>query len=340
VTVRGCETGGMVNRTKSQFARLMELDRRIREGRYPNCLTFGAEWEVSQKTVQRDVDYLRDRLGAPIGYDRERKGFFYENQSWVLPSVVLNEGELVALLLAARTLQQYQGTPVAAELERLFGKLSQLLPDSISIKPEDLFTQFTFRLPPARSVNPDIWRMIVRGLTMHRRLRVQYARVGTRGVKPGQWSVIEPVHLANLGGEWYLFARHQGHDDLRQFALARFQAAEVIEAAFVPPADEALRAQLDNAFGRFISDEKEQEVRLLFTKEVADWVAERQWHPSQRASMRKDGSLELRFRTRGMYEVERWVLSWGGDVRVLGPEGLRQAVARVHDVHHGVRGKR
>ena len=91
-----------VNRTQSQYARLMELDLKIRQGGYPNCLTFAEAWGVSQKTVQRDIDFLRDQLGAPIVYDRERKGFFYENSSWWLPSVVLSEGELMGVLLAAR----------------------------------------------------------------------------------------------------------------------------------------------------------------------------------------------------------------------------------------------
>ena len=45
-----------MTRTKPQFVRLVELDRHIRNGKHPNCLTFSTEYEVSQKTVQRDME--------------------------------------------------------------------------------------------------------------------------------------------------------------------------------------------------------------------------------------------------------------------------------------------
>src|ERR1039458_9186841 len=100
LTVCVCKNGGMnsMERTKTQFSRLLELDQRIRRRGYPNCLTFAEEWEVSQKTVQRDIDYLRDMLVAPIEYDRDRKGFYYINQNWFLPSLSMSEGDLLAVL--------------------------------------------------------------------------------------------------------------------------------------------------------------------------------------------------------------------------------------------------
>ena len=65
-----------MKRTKSQYTRVLALDRKIRAGEYPNCLNFAADYEISQKTAQRDIDFLRDECGAPIAYDRVRKGFY------------------------------------------------------------------------------------------------------------------------------------------------------------------------------------------------------------------------------------------------------------------------
>ena len=91
-----------MERNKSQFSRLMELDRQIRAGKYPNCLTFSKAWEVSQKTIQRDIDYLKFQLDAPLAYNRVEKGFYYTDLNWFLPSVSLSEGELFALLVAGK----------------------------------------------------------------------------------------------------------------------------------------------------------------------------------------------------------------------------------------------
>jgi hypothetical protein len=67
--------------------RLVELDRLIRDEKYPNARTFGKKWEVDPKTIQRDIAFLRDELEAPLEYDRRRRGFFY-SRSYGLPALV------------------------------------------------------------------------------------------------------------------------------------------------------------------------------------------------------------------------------------------------------------
>ena len=72
--------------------------------------------------------------------------------------------------------------------------------------------------------------------------------------------------------------------------------------------------------------EKAWQVRLLFAKEVATYVRERVWHPSQRLRERRDGSLEMRLATSGRKELTRWILSWMPHVRVLAPVELHERV--------------
>ena len=54
---------------KPQFRRLLFIDRKIREGRYPNCTSLAKEWEVSVKTIQRDINYFKWELDAPANRD-------------------------------------------------------------------------------------------------------------------------------------------------------------------------------------------------------------------------------------------------------------------------------
>jgi predicted DNA-binding transcriptional regulator YafY len=80
-----------------------------------------------------------------------------------------------------------------------------------------------------------------------------------------------------------------------------------------------------DAFG--ISQAKEPwKVRLLFAKEVATYVRERVWHPSQHLRERRDGRLEIRLETSGRKELTRWILSWMPHVKVLAPRQLRERV--------------
>lgn len=316
-----------MQRTHSQFARLMELDRQIRGGKHPNCLTFAADWEVTQKTVQRDIDYLRDQCGAPVVYHRTHKGFRYENPTWMLPAVMLSEGELLAVLLGARVLDQYQGTPVARQLTGIYSKLAALLPGRVSVAPEFLYSRFSVTSPPARAVRPEIWSTMIRGLLDERQVIIRYARFDQRS-RPDKTSTICPYHIASLQGEWYVFGVHAGHSDVRQFSMARIEAAKVTHERFSVPIDFDPKSLLASAFGRYAAGDHAHTVRLLFSREVADWITERQWHPQQSLKRRRNGYIELAFPAKGLFEVQRWVLSWGHHVKVLAPVELRRNVQR------------
>ncbi len=310
-----------MNRTQSQFARLLEVDRHIRTGRYPNCLTFAKEWEVSQKTVQRDMDFLKDQLHAPLKYDREKKGFYYTNQNWFLPSLSLSEGDLFALFVASKALEQYRGTPIAKELERVFAKLTGMLPDKLSLRPELIYSRFSFSAPPAKPVDGKIWACVVRGLLTQTKVKISYRSMEATAAKE---RLLSPYHIANLQGEWYVFGHSDVDGEIRQFALPRIQKAKLADQHFDLPDDFDAEKLLANTFGRFVISAEVHDVRLLFDAEVAPWVLERQWHPKQRAIIQPDGKVELSFPATGINEVFRWVLAWGHHVKILAPEQLQK----------------
>lgn len=70
----------MYKSTKSQMLRLLDLDRRIRRGEYPSAVKMAQVWECNRRTISRDVEFLRDSLGAPLAYDRMRRGYFYSRR--------------------------------------------------------------------------------------------------------------------------------------------------------------------------------------------------------------------------------------------------------------------
>ena len=72
---------------KSQMARVVEFDRLVNLNKYPNRYSFSSDYEVSGRTVARDIEYLRDMLGAPLAYNRARNGYYY-SEPWSLPTVV------------------------------------------------------------------------------------------------------------------------------------------------------------------------------------------------------------------------------------------------------------
>jgi CRISPR-associated endonuclease/helicase Cas3 len=109
------------------------------------------------------------------------------------------------------------------------------------------------------------------------------------------------------------------------FAPQRVREVRRTGERFVPPADFDIAAYLAGSFGA-VRGEGRHKVELWFAPRAAGRVAERVWHPSQQAERQADGGLVLRLEVTDLREVKRWVLWWGAECRVLGPEELRRAV--------------
>jgi len=310
-----------MKRSKTQAERLLALDQLLRNNKYPNCTSFAGEWEISTKTAQRDIDYLKDRMGAPIEYEALKRGYYYTEPTFMLPAMQMNEGELAALLMGSKMLEAFQGTPMAEKLSAVFDKLSALLPDNITVRPEELFTHFSFVAPPAMPVSSNVWKKVVQGLENQQMLEVQYRN--WRGEKTVR---VAPVHLANLQGDWYLFVQYEGFDNFRQLALARIQNIKLlnkkseIQGAFDP------KKELADTFSKFAGDNEAFRVTVQFSLEVADAVLERQWHPKQEVKILKDGRVEISFDAKGDIEIKRWVMAFGRYAKVKSPKWLKDQI--------------
>ncbi len=65
--------------------RLQWIDAEIRAGRYPNARALADQFEISRRQALRDLEYLRDSLGAPLVYSAAHRGFHYADQAYILP---------------------------------------------------------------------------------------------------------------------------------------------------------------------------------------------------------------------------------------------------------------
>jgi proteasome accessory factor B len=311
-----------MKRSKTQAERLLDLDRRLRSDEYPNCTSFAVDWEISTKTAQRDFDFLRDRMDAPLEYDALKRGFYYTESTFMLPAVQMNEGELAALLMGSKMLEAFQGTPMAEKLTTVFEKLSALLPDNITVRPEELFTRFSFTAPPSMPVSSNVWKKVVQGLENQRMLEIRY-----RNWRGELTHRVAPVHLANLQGDWYLFVQFEGFDNFRQIALSRIQNIKLLKnktdicGTFDP------QKELADTFFRFAGENESFRVTVQFSKEIADEVLSRQWHPKQTVKLLKDGRVEISFDAKGDIEIKRWVMAFGRYAKVKSPKWLKDQIS-------------
>jgi proteasome accessory factor B len=310
------------HRTRPALDRMLRIHQTLEAGAYPNARVLAASLEVSTKSVQRDLDFMRDRLELPIAYDAVRHGYYYTAEVASFPSLQITEGELFALLVAEKALQQYRGTSFEAPLLSAFRKMAQALPETISMHLADWNQTISFHTRAEPIVDLEIFDALAQATAKGLQVRLHYRKPGHRTTEP---RVVDPYHLANINGEWFLFAYCHLRRNVRTFVPARVKSVEPTGQGFAPPKRFSLERQLRDSFGVH-SGTGRFGVVLRFREPAADYVREKRWHPSQRLRELAGGELEMRLELSSLVEIQRWVLGWGGQVRVLAPPELAASV--------------
>lgn len=298
--------------------RMMQIHQAIQSGGYPNTNTLAEELEVSAKSVQRDLDFMRDRLDLPIAYDSKRYGFYYTEEVNAFPSLQITEGELFALLVAEKALQQYRGTNFEKPLVSAFKKMAASLPDTISLQLTDWEKAISFRTSAVPLLDLQTFDALARATARREQLEIVYRKPGMAAGEP---RVIDPYQLANINGEWFLFAFDHLRKDLRTFAPTRILSVRTTGKSFSRPKRFSIDHRLRDSFG-VLSGRESQEVVIRFNAFAAEFIREKRWHPSQGIKALADGGIELRMKLGSLIEVQRWILSWGGNARVIAPPEL------------------
>ena len=312
----------MGNPSRCPLARIAAIDRAIRGGGWPNASTLAHELEVSPRTVQRDIIFLRDRLQAPLEFDGHRHGYCYTREDFRLPFFQLSEGELVGLSLAERLLQQYRGTYFEIQLEHAFAKMLAWLPAPVSIDMSRV--DETLSVAPTVLTVQDVetFRTISRAVLKRRRLEIDY---WTAWRNEETRRKIDPYHLTLIDADWYLIAYCHFRKEVRMFAAVRIRTACETGETFPRPADFQIDGYLGASF-RALRGSGRYRIVLRFAPPAAGRAAEKIWHKTQTGEKQPDGSLLLNMELSDLREVKRWILSWGSECEVLEPEELRKLV--------------
>jgi predicted DNA-binding transcriptional regulator YafY len=296
------------------------LDQQIRHGLYPNAARMANHFELAHKTAQRDIEFMRDRLGAPLEYNGSKRGYSYSDDSFRLPPLYATERQLIALILA-RQMMKKDNCP----LDRDLGKFAEILLSCVSyrrLSPGRLDHLFSAVWSGHAPTEPQIFQAVLRALTQDKILGFAY-----KSPANGQLSdrLVEPHHLQYYQGSWLLLAWCRQAGDWRKFYLARMQNITVCTGGFTPRPHQEWQAHLEGAFGIFQGQEVVW-VRLRFSADRARWIQEQQWHEKQEMRSMPDGALELRLPVADLREIHLRILQHGADVEVLEPAKLREMI--------------
>lgn len=308
--------------------RIQVIHEALKEGGFPNCRSLAERLEVTDKTIQRDISFMRDELGVPLEYDRKMHGYTYAGG--VGPGLVLGLGakELAGYLHARDAISAVSGTELEQTMRDLFSPLSQMIERQFEVSCDVLEDSVTRRASGLAKADPETLGRLAEALLQRREASLYYHKIGADRSEPRR---IQPYHLGEVDGCWYVIGHDLKREAMRTFALPRVSRVRVEHAGFIRPADFDGAAYLERSFSVWSVREGEssQLVQVELRGYAARMAQERHWHPTQELKRLDTAGehVELRFHLSRPEELFRWVLSWGSKARVIGPDVLKQRVA-------------
>lgn len=232
----------------STSARLLRLASLLQARRHWSGPELAGELGVDPRTLRRDVDRLRE-LGYPVEASSGVGGGYALGRGAVLPPLVLDDDEAVALALALRAAGANVGGIEATSL-RLMAKLDQLMPARLRRRASALHAVTLSLRSGAPLVDAGTLSQLATACRDCRCLRFGYRN---HAGEPSQRQV-QPLRLANYGRRWYLIAWDLDRGDWRSFRVDRMDAAPELGDPFAPrpvPPDVTARLERGIAYAPF-----------------------------------------------------------------------------------------
>jgi proteasome accessory factor B len=304
--------------------RMMRIHRMIEDGEYPNCTKMAGVFEMSVRTLKRDIEFMRDSLKMPIEFDVPKNGYYFTRSVPHFPRVPMTEKEVVGLFVAQKTIAQYQGTSLQPVLESAFRKMTAQLDDSVRFSLGNLDEVLSIRPFGPGEVELETFELLTRAVRERRAVRFWYRK---HGLLNRVQKCVHPYHIACVNNLWMMFAFDPKAKDMRKFVVFRVARPELTAERFTVSGKFDVNKELGGSLGVFKGGD-DYEVVIDFDAWGADDVRGRRWHSSQRLTELPGGYLRVKLRLNSLEEVEGWILGFGTHATVVQPQELRVRVGK------------
>lgn len=301
------------------------------EAGYVSFVELMNELGVSRATLRRDLEYLRERMNAPIVYDRYQNGYKFDAQSHdkaqashELPGVWFSERELYSLLMANQLLSEVDSEGVISRhLQPLLDRIHQMLGTS-EAEAKTLLKRVKIISSAKRPVPSQFFELVGEALLKRKRLQLRYL---TRGRGEVSERAVSPQRLVHYRATWYLDGWCHTREKLLRFALDAIEHAVPLDARAKDVSLKQVEAEMDSGYGIY-AGAKPHWVTLAFSPQAAQWVGREEWHADQRSKWLEDGRFRLEVPYTDPNELAMDILRHADQVSIIADTGTIKETVR------------
>ena len=278
---------------------------------------------VSRRQIFEDIKFMESETGWSVPLERKQDGrrvyYRYSDPDFTINAQPLTEDEARQLRSVIITLRRFRGLPSNAWVDEVISNLEWRF--GLRGKQENMigFEQN----PYLRGLNllPDI----IDAATSHQAVRITYRNY--KNCDEEYTVVVHPWYIKQYNNRWFLMAYDAEADRISNYALDRIQNFNVEEdVAYIPNKEVDFEHYFDDVFGVTIPPSDVEKIRVLlqFSKKQYPYIVSKPLHHSQEIVDAENRILAVEVRP--TYKSTQLILSFGFDVKVLGPEPFKQEI--------------
>lgn len=320
----------------SQNERIYKIDQLLSNHTYVTIPKFLDRLEISLATFKRDIAYMRDRLNAPIEFNRDLGGYQMTKQNQVgdryeLPGLWFSSEEIYALITMQQLLQNLDGSGLlGGHIKPLLSRLQMILNQDGQVL-ENIEQRIKVKNVGYRKFQIEHFPSIATATIKSQKINIIYQ---ARSTDTETQRIVSPQRINYYKGNWYLEAWCHVRNGMRVFSMDCITAVELLNES-CEKVDKEILELSEKTYGIFSGTDM-QWAKLKFNATAARWIKAEIWHPDQKLTLLEDGSLTLEVPYSDQTEMVMDILRHGSNLKVLAPSSLKEKL--VETLNEMIRG--
>lgn len=311
-----------MSKNKNQLARFRRIHEllSLRKGTVVKPDEFCRACDISRRTLDNDLAFMRAEFEAPIVWDKHRQGYCYERPFDLTTQIALNLEDVHRLHVAVETLAQFEHLEVFRDLRDTVEKIRK----GVSGWVRSAAAAKAIYFEPVQYAGTEHLPVLLRAIEERRQVRFPYQSFQRT---EAQTCELEPYCIRQHDQRWYVVGRSPQYDYLKPFALDRIAGKpELTKTLFDNPQFKP-EAFFQHIYGMHTEPvEQACEVWLRFSPLQARYFLSRPFHPYQTIAENPDGSLRVCLKVCITIELIRKLAGYGDEVTVLAPASLQETM--------------
>ncbi len=272
---------------------------------------------VSKRTIQLDLQTMRSSklYNAPI-IVTEKKYYTYEDPKFSITQSKLTTADIQKMNEVVGILKHLNGFNHFGEMSEMIAKLENNLYRNRTEGHNIIQFESNALLKGLNWIDP-----LYKAIAARRSLELEYRSFRARESRKG---IYYPYLLKEYRNRWFLLTRIKDRDHLLTLALDRIEALEELPKepyAGYPGVD--FDHHFDNVIGVTKSErDRTAKVVLEVSPKMKPYILTKPLHPSQTILKEMQGQVILQIEVVLNFELEREILGFGAQVKVLSPRIL------------------